>query len=154
MRKTTFLAILTAALAIGLANSADAQVSLNLGNPYNGGWTVGSVGGHVYAAPTTVSPYAGYGGLYNNGYTYNSGYNGYSYNSGYNGVYNNGRGWNAATGLTATPYNSGYAGYTAPAVTTYHSNFGSTPYYSGYHYGYPANYGAYRGYNRAGGWFR
>ncbi len=160
MCKFTTLTLMTTALALGLASSSDAQVSVNLGNPYNGGWTVGNSGGQWYATPTYANPYNQYGngaGYNNNPYAYN---NGYGYN-GYNRVYNNGTGWNASNGLTATQYHSGYAGYTQPSTTTYNYNYGATrggyasPYSYSYRYpgtntygwsnGYTGGYGRYAG---------
>lgn len=153
MRRTMTLATLAAGLTLSLAGPADAQVSVNLGNPYNGGWTVGNSGGRWYATPAYANPYTtGYG--YNNPQAYTNPPN----TTGYNQGYNYGQGWNGNRGLTATQYSSGYAGYSQPTTTSGYNtrytyprpayNYGySYPTYN-YGYSYPASgYGWSNAYN-------
>ena len=99
--------ILASGLFVGQADTAQAQFSISIGNPYLGnGLTIGNpgygygygynsytnygYGNGIYGAPVIASPYG-----------YSSGYSGYS--SGYNGY--------APVVRPAVPYYGGYRNY-------------------------------------------
>ena len=122
---------LIAGLSLAMAGQASAQFSMSIGNPYNGGFSIGTPG---YGVASGYNSY-GVGGYGLPGYGVGSGYNnyggvglgggGYGVASGYSnyrgigpgGYYNNSLGY-SNTGYLAGPgviggrygYNSGYSG--------------------------------------------
>jgi len=103
--------ILAGGVILGHSNTAEAQFSLSIGNPYGGGLYVGNpysygygsnyvYGSGVYGAPALVAPGLGYGGYPVRSYGYSSGYRGYRPGPVYGGY---GRGYGG--------YGRGYGGF-------------------------------------------
>jgi len=113
--------VVAGGLWLGMAPAADAQVSLSIGNPYYGGFSLATPSVGVYSAP-----YATYGVV--PGATF--------YSSGYAGVY---------PGVST--YSSGYYGVAPVVPPVAYPVYGYRPYYG---VGVYPGVGYYGGYGRFG----
>ncbi|SIO45834.1 hypothetical protein SAMN05444166_4900 [Singulisphaera sp. GP187] len=135
--------VLAGGIVLGYATDSQAQFSLSIGNPYSGGFSIG-----------TPYYYPSYG--YSYGYPYGGAYGPSAYGAtGYSSYYAApGIGY-AAPLVGTTTYSSGYSGYVAPGTTSFYSGVVSpvVPFYRSYGYGYggirPYSMWGGRGY---GGW--
>lgn len=114
--------IVAGGMILAGASTADAQISVQLGNPYSGrGITIGNPAYSGYG----YSPYSNYGYAAPVTSYYSSGYTGYA-------------------APATTYYSSGYTGYAVPS-------YGYSGYNYGRGYGYGGYYGGGRGYGRGMG---